>query len=209
MNLTEYFEFGLVAIVLVAIIVGVVVLIKKRMCTIKTSDDLVEYIMSSLQDNIVPYILKNALKEELDGCMNYAEFSDRFANKFIDELFEIATSDKLNDVLQVPDNLKQFVTKENIRLVVDKAFKLKEVDDFIYDIYMKLIDQRLEEIKKIDDEVVAYNAKVGVEDDETLEKERMGIAKMDDDIAYVDIGSELVDHINSNQMFVEEEIEDE
>lgn len=208
MDLTGYFEFGLVAIVLVVIIGGIVVLLKKRMGNIETSEDLVEYIMSLLQDKIVPYILKKALEEELDGCMNYAEFRDRFANKFINELFEIATSDKLNEILQVPDNLKQFVTKENIRIIVDKAFQLKEVDDFVYDTYMKLIDERLKEIKKIDDEVVAYNAKVGVEDDETLEKESMGIAKMDDDIAYVDIGSELVDHIRPGQMLAEEEIEE-
>lgn len=209
MNLTEYFEFGLLVIVLIAIIVGVVKLVHKHMKNIDSPEDFIEYVMKFLQDKIIPYIMKKALElDDLDGSMNYAEFLDKFKAKFVDELLKVLTDDKLNDLLQIPDNLKAFVTKQNIQTIVNRAFELKEVDDFVHDIYLKLIDRRLNEIKKIDDETVAYNAEVGVEDDETLQKEDLGIAKHDDASGVVDIGAELLQKINQNDLFVEEDIDE-
>lgn len=198
MDLNKYFEYGLIAIVAIVIIVAAVRFIKKKSEDIHSSEDLIQYLESILRDKIVPYILKEALKEDLNGALDYISFRDIIKNKFVDKIYDAITDPKVVDGFNIPDTLLGFVTKENLKKVVDEAFKLDEVDSFMQDLYAKLCVKSMESMTALEEETTKKNAELGVEDEDDIVREKLGIVHSNEES--VDISAEIFDSVKESDL---------
>ena len=194
MDVKQVAEILFFVVIAVVIVIAVFNLLKKKTENQNQNeaiaDNIVDFLMDNLKSKIIPYIMKIAMEEDLQGCINYADFMDKCKTDFVDKLYEILESASANTVVQIPEQFKAFLSKDIISKVMDKAFDLEEVDMFIYDLYMQMVEARAIEAERIEAETAKLNAEIGVEDDETLVKENLGIANPPDD-GMVDIGGEL------------------
>lgn len=206
MNSTQIAQIIFLVIVIIAAVIGTAKVIYNKVKTVDSAQDFID-LLTEEADKIFIFIAKQALEEELDGCMTYDEFHEKCKEKFAEQLYNYLLDEDNRKYFSIPDNLKQFVTKENVLSVMDYAFNIVKIDDLIYNTYTELVKKRYNEIEAVEQDTVNKNAEIGVEDETTLEKEDLGLThENEDENNFIDIGGELNSSINDKDLI--EPIED-
>ena len=198
---TQISEIIFLIIVLTAAGIGAFNIVKNKLSKIETADDLIDLLMNDVKENLIPFITKLALKEELHGCFSYTEFKAMCNSKFSTQLYDFLLIVENQESFNIPEKLKKFITKENINIVMSNALELAEVDELLYNTYINLVNESYRRMEEFEKETAAINAEIGVEDETTLQKEDLGLTREDEDQNnLIDIGGELNSSVDDKDL---------
>ncbi len=202
----QYAQYGVVAIVLLVALFAIVKILKKKKTEIQSADDFILLLMGG-SEKLVTFIMGLAFKDEFAGCTEYAQFKEKCKKLITEQLYDLLLKGQAQIDFNIPDTLKIFITSENVSKVVDKMLALEDVDTFLYDTYMKLVDEWIDETKKLEAETAAANAEIGTDDDiaDNLKdlkdiKSGTGPRAGDEAAGTIDIGGELEPKVGEKEL---------
>lgn len=204
--LQPYAQYGVVAIVLVVALFAIVKIVQKKKTEIQSADDFITLLMGG-SEKLVTFIMGLAFKDEFSGCTEYDQFKEKCKKLITTQLYELLLKGQAQIDFNIPDTLKIFITSDNVSKVVDKMLALEDVDTFLYDTYMKLVDEWIDETEKLEAETAAANAEIGTDDDiaENLKdlkdiKSGTGSRSGDESNKAIDIGGELESKVDEKEL---------
>lgn len=161
-------ELGLLLVIL---LLAVAALVKKFVKSAKViseakPEDLINYFLTNVKDQVIPQIVRLALHEELSAATSYDEFKRLAADKLGADLYKIL-ADAINDgTLTIPENLKIFFNEDLVQSLVLKSFDIDEVSEALSKAYDKSVNKYLVSAAKVEAENQKFTQEIAPDGDE-------------------------------------------
>ncbi|MBR1987870.1 MAG: hypothetical protein IKA36_02400 [Clostridia bacterium] len=172
----------------------------KHRDTVKSADDLVDYLMNYLDDKIIPFITELALAQELKST-TFEDFVNKCVENFAEKLY-VYVEANLED-FKIPENLRIFLNVETIKQVTHKVCSLDQVNDLLKEVYENYWNKRIEEMELLEKEEMEKN-KEYMDDGTDKELHTIDENKLNMEAPIPEISQEQI--IDTTEVLSEEEL---